>query len=117
MERVINPARYVRSHAERAERLTLDASRHLRDTPLPAIALLHRNRPEQVAEPLEHREAMERVATASGLFLVDVVAPAESGFEHVLFLSREAGLSDAELLACRRPRARNRHEAGDGSAR
>lgn len=103
---------------DRAGQLGRQAIRYLvHDSRLPAVALGHFAKPGREAELFPGQEMLGRMVTAEGLFLRTVVAPSGQGFDHVLFLTKDPGLSDAALLACRRPRARNRHEAGDGARR
>lgn len=80
----------------------------------PALALASEFRKSGDPEPLSVQPFFEKVAQSEGLFLSTVVLPyqqgSDSGFEHVLFLSKVCGLADSDLIRCRSARAFNRHD-------
>ncbi|MGV3615375.1 MAG: hypothetical protein ACO1SV_08580 [Fimbriimonas sp.] len=107
--------RYGETDEQRATKIAKSAIRHLlHDSKDPALALVHRVSERATPETLPGRAVYERMAAAEGLFVVEATQAMPDGFDHVLFLAKEANLSLDRLLACRRAGSRNRHAAGDG---
>ena len=80
----------------------------------PALALVHRVTSDAGPTDFPGGAVFQKFASEAGLFLQSVARPAASRFDHTLFLTKSPDLSDTTLLACRRPKTRNRHDAGDG---
>jgi hypothetical protein len=87
------------------------AVRHLvHYSSLPALALANEVRKTAEPRPYPGQAVYDRIAADAHLFIDSVVRPLPNGFEHVMFLSKVKGLSDSELMSCRRPRTFNRHD-------
>lgn len=104
--------KFGESDDERATLVAKQAVRHLvHYSSLPALALAHMERATGTREPFPGQAVYDAHAAAAGLFLEVVVSPCSAGFEHVMFLTKEHGLTEGNLLACRRPLTPNRHHA------